>query len=240
MGRPAGWLKELTGRNPMVSPGQPGTRRGIEREFWKHVAAGASSEDAAVTVGVSSAVGTRWFRQGGGMPTITLTEPSGRYLSFAEREEIALLNAQNHWVRDIARRLGRAPGTISRELRRNAATRGGPRPTKSVQAVAIPKTVPRAVPTTYRDKAKYRVYEIFQIGSGETWKFGITSATTPERRPEAQLAACRGAFGSCGWEWKTKTPVEGYYTARVIEYGYIMDYYLENGHCPPGQAVSCK
>jgi IS30 family transposase len=50
---------------------------------------------------------------------------SGRYLSFAEREEIALLRAQGHGVREIARRMKRAPSTISRELRRNAATRGG-------------------------------------------------------------------------------------------------------------------
>jgi IS30 family transposase len=46
-------------------------------------------------------------------------------LSFAEREEIALLTAQRCGVRVIARRLGRSPSTISRELRRNAATRGG-------------------------------------------------------------------------------------------------------------------
>jgi IS30 family transposase len=49
----------------------------------------------------------------------------GRYLSFEEREDIALLKAQGAGVREIARRLGRAPSTISRELRRNAATRGG-------------------------------------------------------------------------------------------------------------------
>ncbi len=49
----------------------------------------------------------------------------GRYLSFGEREEIALLRAQGMSVREIARRLGRAPSTISRKLRRNAATRGG-------------------------------------------------------------------------------------------------------------------
>jgi len=125
MGRPAGWLKELTGRNPMISPGHPGTRRGIEREFWKVVATGVTSEDAALAVGVSSAVGTRWFRQGGGMPTITLAEPGGRYLTFEEREEIALMRAQQKGVREIARELERNPGTISRELRRNAATRGG-------------------------------------------------------------------------------------------------------------------
>jgi IS30 family transposase len=48
---------------------------------------------------------------------------SGRYLSFVEREEIALLRAQGIGVREIARRLGRSPSTISRELRRNASTR---------------------------------------------------------------------------------------------------------------------
>lgn len=52
-------------------------------------------------------------------------KPTGRYLSFAEREEIALLKAQNKGVREIARAIGRDPATVSRELRRNAATRAG-------------------------------------------------------------------------------------------------------------------
>ena len=47
---------------------------------------------------------------------------SGRYLSFEEREEIALLRAQGRGIRHIACRLERAPSTISREVRRNAAT----------------------------------------------------------------------------------------------------------------------
>jgi hypothetical protein len=59
------------------------------------------------------------------MPPISLDEPSGRYLSFEEREEIAILRAQGKGVREIASSLGRNPGTISRELRRNAATRSG-------------------------------------------------------------------------------------------------------------------
>lgn len=59
------------------------------------------------------------------MPTISLALHSGRYISFAEREEIAILHAQELGVRAIARKLGRAPSTISRELRRNAATRSG-------------------------------------------------------------------------------------------------------------------
>lgn len=48
---------------------------------------------------------------------------SGRYLSFVEREEIALWRAQDVSVREIARRLRRSPSTISREVRCNASTR---------------------------------------------------------------------------------------------------------------------
>jgi IS30 family transposase len=59
------------------------------------------------------------------MPSIDPSPLSGRYLSFAEREEIAILKAQGVGVRETARRLGRSPSTISRELRRNAATRCG-------------------------------------------------------------------------------------------------------------------
>jgi transposase, IS30 family len=59
------------------------------------------------------------------MPTVTQAPLSGRYLSFTEREELALLRAQRCGVREIARRVGRSPSTISRELRRNATTRGG-------------------------------------------------------------------------------------------------------------------
>jgi IS30 family transposase len=59
------------------------------------------------------------------MPPISLAPVSGRYLSFAEREEMAVLHARRCGVREIAGWIGRSPSTISRELRRNAATRGG-------------------------------------------------------------------------------------------------------------------
>jgi hypothetical protein len=125
MGRPAGWMTALTGRAAMKSPGKPSLRRDIERSFWRQISKGLTSEDAAVAVGASPAAGSRWFRQRGGMPTFMIASVSGRYLSFPEREEIALLNGRGVGVREIARRLDRAPSTISRELRRNAATRGG-------------------------------------------------------------------------------------------------------------------
>jgi IS30 family transposase len=109
----------------MKSPGRPIPARHVEREFWRLIARGKSTEDAAVAIGVSVPVGSRWFRHAGGMAPLSLAEPTGRYLSFAEREELSLLRAQGLGVRAIARELGRSPSTISRELRRNAATRSG-------------------------------------------------------------------------------------------------------------------
>jgi IS30 family transposase len=110
----------------MRSPGRPSVARREHRQrFWAAIAEGLSSEDAAVAAGVSPAVGVRWFREGGGMPSISRAPLSGRYLSFAEREEIAILNARGCGPCEIARRLGRSASTISRELRRNAATRSG-------------------------------------------------------------------------------------------------------------------
>jgi IS30 family transposase len=53
----------------------------------------------------------------------------GRYLSFGEREEIALGRAAGESLRSIAARLGRSPSTISRELVRNHAPGRGYRAT---------------------------------------------------------------------------------------------------------------
>ena len=89
MGRPAGWMTQLTGRGPMRSPGAPSHRREVERGFWREIAKGLLAEEAAEVVGASQAVGAQWFRHGGGMSPFDLKAFSGRYLTFAEREEIA-------------------------------------------------------------------------------------------------------------------------------------------------------
>lgn len=119
-----------SGRAPLPSPGRPPAAGRDERnKFWRAIAKGLSSADAALEAGVPQAIGTRWFRKAGGMPPAKFrcsAQPlSGRYLSLLEREEIALLRAQGRSMQEIGRRLGRAASTISRELRRNAATRSG-------------------------------------------------------------------------------------------------------------------
>jgi IS30 family transposase len=121
---------DRSGRARLFSPGRPVVAgRDEQRRFWAAIAAGIASEDAAVQAGMSQAVGTRLFRKAGGMPPAMFrpsAKPlSGRYLSFSEREEIALLRVQGCSTREVARRLGRTASTISRELRRNAATRSG-------------------------------------------------------------------------------------------------------------------
>ena len=65
----------------MRSPGAPSLRNEIERLFWEQIATGITSEKAAEAVGVSSAVGTRWFHYRGGMPLFMSNPISGRYRS---------------------------------------------------------------------------------------------------------------------------------------------------------------
>lgn len=141
------WRADRALRPAMRSPGRPDPSRVVQRQFWRLIATGITSAEASNAVGVSVPVGMRWFRHAGGMPPISLAEPSGRYLSFEEREDIAILRAQDKGVREIARAIGRDPGTISRELRRNAATRSGKQEYRAVvaqwkaqQAAKRPKT----------------------------------------------------------------------------------------------------
>jgi len=111
-------------RGQVPSPGRPTIAWREDRvRFWAAIAHGVKTEDACAEAGVSGPVGFRWFRHAGGVNPRLRPVVSGRYLSFFEREEIALLRAQGGGVREIAGQLGRSPSTISRELRRNASTR---------------------------------------------------------------------------------------------------------------------
>ena len=111
-------------RGQIPSPGRPTVAWREDRvRFWAAIGRGASTDAAAMAAGVSSPVGYRWFRHAGGVKPTLPAAVSGRYLSFPEREDIAMLKAQKLGVREIARRTGRDPATISRELRRNASTR---------------------------------------------------------------------------------------------------------------------
>ena len=71
---------DRAGRPAMRSPGRPPVAgREEQQRFWKAIARGLSSEDAAVLCGVSPPVGGRWFREGGDMPPIRLAHRSARF-----------------------------------------------------------------------------------------------------------------------------------------------------------------
>ncbi len=117
-------------RKKLGSPVRPkAARREDQAKFWRLIAGGLSSEDATTGVGASPAVGGRWFREAGGMPpskySTSTPSLSGRCLSFSECEELALHLAGGPGVNAISGLTGRAASTVSRERRRNAATRSG-------------------------------------------------------------------------------------------------------------------
>jgi transposase, IS30 family len=92
--------------------------------FWDAVRLGMSNEEAGRHAGVTHPTELRWFAEAGGVKSNGPAAASGRYLSFDEREEIALALARGESQRSIAARLGRSPSTICREVTRNKGWRG--------------------------------------------------------------------------------------------------------------------
>lgn len=91
----------------------------IQRQFWQFRLTGMSSAQASRSVGIAQQRGSEWVRAAGGIPPRrVMSQSSGRFLCVEERVEIALLHTQGLSIRQIAQQTGRAPSTISRELRR--------------------------------------------------------------------------------------------------------------------------
>jgi IS30 family transposase len=108
----------MTGQPQVVS---------VQRRFWVLIAAGMSSEDAGVAVGVSATGGSKWFRRFGGVNPRWQQQPRGQVrprLNADEREQIMIGTAGGESIRSIAGRLGRNPSTIMREIANNGAARG--------------------------------------------------------------------------------------------------------------------
>jgi transposase, IS30 family len=132
--------------------GRPGMPREFERAFWRLIGRGWQTHRAALAVGVSCNTGERWFREAGGVPPMSLAEPTGRYLTLAERETIDLCWAEGWTQADIARYLGRDASTVSRELRRNRLLQYPRRPARPDGRRSVPDPAgPRS-----RGRLRYR------------------------------------------------------------------------------------
>ena len=99
-------------------------RPGVIQPFWAASQAGEFISAAAEGVGTYRVKGRRWILAGSGIRPRRGRHLVGRCFTFTEREEIALGRARGESVRCIARQLGRAPSTVSRELSRNTDRRG--------------------------------------------------------------------------------------------------------------------
>ncbi|CAN7220552.1 IS30 family transposase [Arthrobacter sp. LjRoot14] len=103
--------------------GRPEVLCEVVRAFWTARSSGLSDEVAAGVAGLSATAAGKIVRQHGGVDP-SKKPPCGRYLSFDERELIAVWRAAGCGVREIGRRLGRNPSTVSRELGRNIRNEG--------------------------------------------------------------------------------------------------------------------
>ena len=123
---------------------RPGMRVEVLRRFWEGIRSGHSVVEAAALAGASPTWARRVFVEAGGVNPMRVGEPVGRYLSFAEREEILALVNAGSGVRRIARQLGRSPSTISRELARGSSARRGYRATVAEAKAGRGRRAPRA------------------------------------------------------------------------------------------------
>ena len=143
---------------PVLAP------RAARVAFWDGVRSGLGWQDAAVVAGYPRGA-ELWFRRAGGVTANGVGPVTGRYLSLAEREEIAVGLAAGEPVRVIAARLGRAASTVSREVRRNSGYRGRYRAV-AAQAVAERRA---ARPKTARLAGNARLRGWVQARLEERW-----------------------------------------------------------------------
>jgi transposase, IS30 family len=115
-----------------VLRGRPGAPRVVRQRFRDLVRSGVSPQEAAAVIGMPR-VRDRWLAAAGGVKGNGPGPVGGRYLSLADREEIAVGLARGESCRQVGGRIGRPASTVSREVERN-----GPRERyRAVRAQAL-------------------------------------------------------------------------------------------------------
>jgi len=153
--------------------------RAARLAFWEAVRSGLGVPEASAVAGVPGTA-EAWFRRAGGVKGNGPGPVSGRYLSVAEREEIAVGVAADEPLAVIAARLGRHPSSIGREVRRNADSRGQYR-----ALVAQARAEERARrPKTARLAADPRLRGWVQAGLEKRWSPEQVSAALRREFPD--------------------------------------------------------
>ena len=134
--------------------------RELDRRFWAGIRVGLSIEEAARAVGMGQSTARRRFAEAGGVNPTRVAGPVGRYLSMAEREEIAVQHAAGSSAADIGRALGRHRSTVGRELAAGMTGRGyrasvGQR--KADQARRAPRAAKLASNQALREEVEQRL-----------------------------------------------------------------------------------
>lgn len=163
----------------------------VVRQFWDCVGRGMPVADASGLVGVSSGCGHRWFADAGGVkPRFPVEGPRRRpRLTLDEREEISLGVAAKESVRDIASRLGRAPSTISREIKRNSGSgRGLYRPQYRFGASwrGGPERRPRYKPSAAQARSQRRARrpKLGKLAGNERLRIEVQTRLDQQHSPE--------------------------------------------------------
>ncbi len=91
----------------------------VVHRLWDLRQQGFTADEIGADIGWSASAVRTHIREHGGVRPRWGRELRGRFLSFEERVEIQSLRRAGCGVREIARELGRAPSTISRELTRH-------------------------------------------------------------------------------------------------------------------------
>ena len=182
------------------------TSRTVKKNFWTLVRDGKPREEAAFLVGVDRATGTRWFNQAGGViPLHVLAPPGQRYLSIVEREEIFAGIERGESIRQIARRLQRAPSTVLRELRRNMFHQLY---RSRSRLVAHPSGRQRSQPWNYRPsaaqlRADFRSHrpKPAKLATNPTLRYLVQLRLTARLSPEQIAAQLKNQFPERGEMW---------------------------------------
>ena len=131
-------------------------RLDLVQQAWECFQAGQFASEAGERIGVNRTTAKRMLVAAGGVRPRRGRDLQGRYLSFVEREEIALGIAAGQSIRAVARRIGRAPSTVSRELARNSI-RGGYRASSAQVAAHHRAARPKPAKLRVNDRLRARV-----------------------------------------------------------------------------------